>query len=325
MRDIEDLITEYCARNLPPEPVWITFLNRQFPKIARRFDSIKSVQWEIQDHLQNSHEAFLSNGQSPELAWKSAQEHFGDAALISREIRKARAQSHKCLTLRFLAFVFLLILPVGHTAQLRIVTFFHPSLLFIMAVCAFGGLLITRKRDSVAFRKYAFYGAWLGLVLGLIRVFKAADPSELGVGVAMILLSTFYGLFLAAPEARGFIPTAMIVICHAGVLIPIARFGLLSVYPRTIDSSSLKLVAAFSIVSVLVGLAVFDVRRLHRRLAGLAAFSMIFAYIQILSNLTRDNGSLLFLACAASVPPLIAGSAVLLIHKLQSLLLREAA
>ncbi len=51
MRDIEDLIEEYCAQNLLPEPVWIAFLNRRFPEIARRFDGIRSMQREIQDHL----------------------------------------------------------------------------------------------------------------------------------------------------------------------------------------------------------------------------------------------------------------------------------
>ena len=278
MRDIEALIAEYCAQDLPPEPLWITIVNRQFPRIAKHLDAVKSVRWEIEDHLRNSYEAFRSKEQSPDLAWKSAREHFGNAALISQEICRVRSQSHKCLILRILAIITLLALPVGKTAQLRFPPFFSPSLLFFLAICA----------------------------------------------VAVILLSTFYGLFLATPSARGIFPAAMMVICQAGVLIPAARFGLLSVYPRAVDASSLKTVAAFSIVSLLVGLTVYDVRRLHRRLAGLAGFSMIYTYIQILSNLSCDNGNLFYLVCATSIPPIVVVLIALPIQRLQSFLLREA-
>jgi hypothetical protein len=323
MRDIEALIAEYCAQYLPPEPVWITVLNRRFPKISKRLDAIKSVQWEIQDHLRNSYEAFLSKGQSPELAWKSAQDRFGDAALISLEIREVCAQSHKCLLIRFLAVVMLLMLPLGSNARLQILQFFHPLLLFLMAACAAAGILITRKRDSASLRRYAFCGAWLGLIWGVIRVASTNAPEKLGAGIAAILLSTFYGLFLAAPSARGIIPAAMMLICHIGVLIPCMRAGLLFCYPDTVNLSLLKIVLAFSIVSVLVGLTVFDVRRLHRRLSGVAAFSMVFGYIQILSNLTRDNGNLFYLLCVTSIPPLVAVLMALPIRKLQDRLLLE--
>jgi hypothetical protein len=103
MREIEGLINEYCAQNLPLEPAWITFLNRRFPKIAAHFDSIKSVQWEIEDHLQSSFEASLAKGQSPETAWKYAKDHFGDLTLISKEIYKARTKSRYCLLIRIMA------------------------------------------------------------------------------------------------------------------------------------------------------------------------------------------------------------------------------
>jgi hypothetical protein len=325
MRDIEALIKEYCAQNLPSEPIWITILNRRFPKIAARLDATRSVQREIADHLRDSYEASLSKGQNPEDAWKLAQEHFGDVAVISREIHKARAQSYKCVLVRFLAIVALFVLPLGKIARIRIQAFFSPSLLFLLAVCVAVGFLITRKRDRDSLRKYAFYGAWLGLAWGIVlTLIHAKDPSELGAGVAMILLSTFYGLFLAAPKSRGFVSIAMMLICHVGVLVPLARFGLLSFYPDKIDAGLLGMTAAFSLVSVLVGLTVFDIRKLHRRLSGVAAFSLVFAYIQILSNLTRSNASLLTFAFATSIPPLIAVLAVLPIRKLQGYLLREA-
>jgi hypothetical protein len=111
MRGIEALIKEYCARFLPHEPIWITILNRGFPKIAARMDGTKSVQLEIEDHLRSSYEAYLSKGQSSDNAWKLAQDHFGDAALISHEIYKARTQTYKCLMVRFLAIIALITLP----------------------------------------------------------------------------------------------------------------------------------------------------------------------------------------------------------------------
>jgi hypothetical protein len=325
MRDIDARVEAYCAQNFPPEPIWITILNRRFPKIAARMDSAKPIQREIEGHLKDSYEAHVSKGQNPEGAWKLAQEHFGDVAVLSREIRKARAQSYKCLMIRFLAVIALFVLPLGKIARIRIPAFFSPSLLGLLAVCVVVGFLIARKRDMDSLRKYAFYGAWLGLIWGIaITLIYAKDPSHLGAGVAMILLSTFYGLFLAAPKSPGLVSIAMMLLCHAGVLVSIARFGLLSFYPDRIDTGFLGMTAAFSLVSVLVGLAVFDIRKLHRRLAGVAAFSMVFTYVQVLSNLTRSNSSFWALVFATSIPPLIAVLAVLPIQKLQAYLLREA-
>ena len=63
MLDIEAVINAYCEQNLPPEPIWITILNRRFPKIAARMDIVKSAQWEIEDHLRNSYEAYLAKGE----------------------------------------------------------------------------------------------------------------------------------------------------------------------------------------------------------------------------------------------------------------------
>jgi hypothetical protein len=325
MRDIDLLTKEYCARHLPPEPIWITVLSRRFPKIAAHMDSAKSVQREIEGHLRDSYEANLSKGQSPETAWKFAQDHFGDVSEISREIQKARAQSCKCMMVRFLAVVALIVLPLGEIARVRIHSFFSPSLLFFLAVCTGVGFVITRKRDWDSLRKSAFCGAWLSLIWGIAYTFiYAKDPSKIGAGIAVTTLSTFYGLFLAAPQSRGLVSIIMMLLCHAGVLIPTVRFGLLSFYPNRVDAGVLWMTAAFSLVSVLVGLALFDVRKLHRRLAGVAAFSMVFAYIQILSNLTRPNASLPAFIFATSLPPLIAVLTIMQFQKLQRLLLREA-
>ena len=86
----------------------------------------------------------------------------------------------------------------------------------------------------------------------------------------------------------------------------------------------LKIVVAFSIVSALVALAIFDVRKLHRRIAGIAVFGMVFSNMQILSSLTRPLATLFDFACATSIPPLMALLILLPIHKLRGYLLHEA-
>jgi hypothetical protein len=81
------------------------------------------------------------------------------------------------------------------------------------------------------------------------------------------------------------------------------------------------MIAAFSIVSVLIGLVFFDIRKLHRRLAGVAVFGMVFSYIHILSGLTRPYATLLDFVYATSIPSLIAVLFVLPIRRLQNYLL----
>ena len=227
MRDIESLIKEYCAQNLPSEPIWVAILSRQLPKLAARFDSAKSGQREIEDHLRDSCEALLLKGQNSENAWKLAQDHFGDVTLISREILKARTKSYKCLMVRFLAIIAIFALLLGQNARLSVVQFFHPPSLSLMAACAAAGFLIMRKRDFESLRKYALYGAWLGLLWGIFRVMTVDIQTELGGAIAMVLLSTFYGLFLAFPTARGSVAAIMMVFCQLGVLISLARVGIL--------------------------------------------------------------------------------------------------
>jgi hypothetical protein len=190
------------------------------------------------------------------------------------------------------------------------------------------GFLITRKRDVDLLRKYALYGAWIGLLWGIIRVITITvedlPTEQLGGAVTIILLSTFYGLFLAVPAARGLVAATMIVLCQVGVLLSLMRIGILSFYPDVVDAAYLKLAAAASMVSILVGFIVFDIRKLHRRLTGVAVFGMILAYIQILSHRTRPPNALIDFAFATSIPPLIAVLSALPIRKLQRYLLLKA-
>lgn len=325
MRDIDSLIREYCADNFPRESAWILLLRRYAPKLTNRLDSATSIRKEFECHLQDSYEANLSRGEIPEKAWRLARDSFGDIELLAQEIRRARAHSLECLAIRALALLALICIPWGRNARIEIVTFFHPPSLGLMAACALAGFLLTRKCDRPSLRRYALCGAWIGLIWGLFRIFIVqAEPAEIGAPIAMILLSTFYGLFFAAPASRGAMAALMLAFCQFGVLASLARLGILSLQPGAVDAAFLKMVAAFSTVAALVGLVAFDIRKLHLRLAGVAAFGMVFAYIKILSNLTQPQAAYFNFICATAIPPLVAVLIVLPIHRLQEHLLKRA-
>jgi hypothetical protein len=325
MHDIEVSINEYCEKNLPREPAWIAALNRRFHGIASRLDITKSVQREIADHLRCAYESHLERGQSPENAWRQAQDRFGDISLIVEEIRQTRAQSYRCLLIRILAIIALIVLPLGKIAQVRFPAFFQPTLLCLIAFCAVVGALVTHKRDVASLRKYALYGSWTALAWGIIRIFTINnDPSKMGSLIAVILLATFYGLFLAAPAARGISPAIMMGLCHVGVLASLARIGMLNFSFAVINLPLLKMIAAFSITSILVVLIFFDIRKVHLRLAGGASFAMVFAYINILSSLTQLYATIPMLLLATSLPLLITVLSIMPIQKLRDRFLSEA-
>jgi hypothetical protein len=325
MHNIEAAIKEYCAKNLPPEQAWIRFLERRFPKIAGTMDVSQSMRKEFADHLQDSYQAHIEKGNSADDAWKLAQKHFGDTELLSREIRKIRRQSCKCLLIRFLAILAYVVLPMGNEARIGITSFIHPQAIFLMAACAVLGYWITRKRDSVSLRKYALYGAWLGLFWGLFEAttMAANDPSRCGMPIAFMLLSTFNGLFIAAPAARRLVPASMLILCQAGVSIALLRSGLFPLISGGIDARTLKMAAAACVVSLLAGLLIFDIRKLHRRTAGIAALGMVFTWIKLLVHI-RGPQSIGALVLATSLPALIAVLMILPIQKLQQFLLQEA-
>jgi hypothetical protein len=323
MREIEDLIKEYCAEKFPAEPTWVAILYRGFRKIAASVNISKSLQLEIGDHLRNSFEAHISKGHSPEEAWQLAREKLGDPALLSREIYISRTQSRCCLWVRILALIALYGLLWGSNAPIRLGWFIQLKALCCLAACAAAGFLFTRKRDADSLRKYALVGAWLGLLLGIIQAITVDRVEFAGMAVSMILLSVFYGLFLAAPSARGLVPVTMIAICHVGMLIPLVRFGILLPDPRAaVDAASLKTAAIASMISILVGLVVFDIRRLRRRLAGVAVFGMFICYCQILSHL-HSHLTGLELVLTTSIPLLTAVLIIVPLGKLQSYLLHK--
>ncbi len=75
--------------------------------------------------------------------------------------------------------------------------------------------------------------------------------------------------------------------------------------------------------SLLVGLSVFDIRRLHRRLSGLAAFGMVVAWIDICVHMTGAH-SIIELVLATSIPVVLSLMIELPIQKLRGNLLKEA-
>jgi hypothetical protein len=324
MHNIEAAIKEYCSIILAEEPAWVRFLERKFPKISGVIDGSQSMRQECEDHLQDSYQSYIETGHNDADAWKLAQEHFGDTKFLSLEIRKIRRRSYKCLLVRFLAIIALLVLPLGKNARIPLPTFFHPQAVFLMTVCVVVGYMITRKRDSVSLRKYALYGAWLGLFWGIYRVIAVRNiPTQLGEGAAFMLFATFYGLFIATPGARRFVPAAMLILCQAGMSITLLRGWLIPLVSGGIDPRVLKMTVAACVVALLIGFLVFDIRKLHRRIAGMAAFGMVFAWIELLSNMSAPSSLCTFI-CATSLPPLIAVLMIYPIQKLQEFLLQEA-
>lgn len=325
MHNIEAAIKEYCAKNLSSEPAWVQFLEHRFPRIVRAIDSSQSMRMEFEDHLRDSYQSYIENGHSTEESWVLTQEHFGDTELLCQEIRNTRSLSYKCLLARFLAIIAYIVLPLGNEARFGFPQFFHPQVLFLMTAFAVLGYWITRKRDLVSLRNYALYGAWSGLFWGLFEVMTmlANDPSRCGRPVSLMLMSTFYGLFLAAPAARRLVPAAMLIICQMGMFVAFLRSGIFPLISGGIDARTLKMTAAACAVSLLAGVLVFDIRRLHRRIAGIAAFGMVFTWIELLLQM-RGPQSISALIFATSLPPLIAILMIFPIQKLQQCLLQEA-
>jgi hypothetical protein len=323
MRDIDELIKDYCAEILPPEPLWVAALNRWFPRIAARIDMLRSAQLEIEDHLRSSFGDHISKGHNAEAAWDLAREKFGDPVLISGEISRVRLQSRRCLLVRLLALAAFCALPLGKLDPIHPGWFISVNALSSLGVCVAVGTLVTRKRDADSVRKYAFCGAWIGLILGMLKAATVERLELAGDAVAWILLSVFYGLVVAAPAARGLAAAAMVVLGHAGVLIPLIRFGILAPNFNPLEPALLHVAAIASLVSLLFSLVVFDFRKLHRRLTGMAVFGMFLCYVWIFRNFKPCLG--MELVFPVSLPLLTAAFMALPIRVLQKLMLRDAA
>lgn len=324
MRKIEELIKEYCAQHLPPEPRWIAFLNRRLPQIAVRFDAVRPLQLEIEDHLQSSFEASLADGQSPENAWKHAREQFGDLSLLSREISRSRNRSEYCLLIRLMALALLVALPPGNSPLPFPQRFIDGKSLSYMAACILLGFVLTRRRDRESIRKFAFCGAWLALLWGIVQAIAIEiDPASVGSVIALMIMAAFYGLFLAAPSTRGWKLMAMFSLCQTGVLIALIRSGIVSMHAMRLDFTLWPMVGTASVTMMIVGFMVFDLRKLTNRLAGLAGFGMFYSYCAIMQQLRLPVDGL-SLTLATSIPFLVAAIFMIPIRKIQNCLLEGA-
>jgi hypothetical protein len=141
---------------------------------------------------------------------------------------------------------------------------------------------------------------------------KDANPNSLNTDDSIYRLSRIF-----SPAARGFAPAIMMGLCHLGVLASLARIGMLGFGYGAINVHLLKTIAAFSIVSILVVLVCFDIRKVHLRPAAAASFAMVFAYVKILSNLTQPYVTIPTLLIATSLPPIIALLCIMPIQKMR--------
>jgi hypothetical protein len=325
MHNIEAIIREYCAKTIPDEPSWKSILEHKFPKFAGSMDASLSIRQEFEDHLHSSFQSYLEKGKCSEDAWRLAKEHFGDMDFLAREIKKARNRSYKCLSLRLSAIIAFMLLPLGAAERIRFATFIHPQVLFLMAGCMIAGYWITRNRDFVSLRQYALYGTWLGLFYGLFEAMTmvANDPLRMGRPISFMLMSMLYGLFIADPGARKFAATAMLLTCQIGMATALIRSGIVPLVSRGVDAGIMKMLAEACIAALLAGFLVFDIRKLHRRIAGIAALGMFYAWIGQLTEL-RGLQSVEALIATTSLPALIAILMISPIQKLRQYMLREA-
>jgi hypothetical protein len=323
MRDIDELIAEFCDKKLPPDPGWSAILRRSCGQIGVNLGLIGSERKEIEDHLRDSFSHHLAQGNSAERAWELVREHFGDPAIVLNELRALRTQSRRCLLIRLPATVVLLTVVLSNHAIFS--WLINAKALVCLGVGISAGILFFRDRAAGALRKYGLWGAWFGLMMGFVWAIATQRVEDAGYPVLMMLSSTFYGLILASHHMRGPGQATMVILCQVGIAFPLSRFGLLPFFPQTFHVPLLKLAASASLIALIAGLAIFDFRKLHRRLAGAAAIGMCVCYCQILQNLTNNLCTILELEVITLIPFLVAGLVALPIRHLQESVLRETA
>lgn len=323
MRNIDELIAEFCDEKLPPDPGWAVILRRACLKVGIHLGVIGSERREIEDHLKDSFSHHLSQGNNPERAWELVKEHFGDPAIILNELRALRTQSRRCLLIRLPAIVVLLTVALSNRAIFSWLINAKALVCLAAGICT--GILFFRDRASDSLHKYGSWGAWFGLLTGFVWAIATQHVEDAGYAIYMMLASTFYGLILASHYMRRLGQVTMIALCQAGIMLPLFRFGLLPVFPQTFHIPLLKLAAFASLIALIAGFAIFDLRKLDRRLAGAAAVGMCLCYCQILQNLTNDLCTILELEVVTLIPFIVAELMALPIRYLQDSVLHETA
>jgi hypothetical protein len=237
---------------------------------------------EIEQHLRESFDSHLGESMDDATAWRHAREQFGDMELVCSRIEAAQLQFYRHLFIRSAAIlVFFVFMALD---WIRLVWLISGRAFVFFGGGAISGWLLMRKRNpSVAWR-FAYWGAWLGLIMGVAQAVTAKGADGVGPGVALALLSAFYGLFLAEPGKKGSDPVLMITVCQAGILIPLAHLNLFPLYfsnhPLILLGTSILGCAG----ALVAGLVLYGYSKISQRFVGVSMFAMTFCYCRLLSS-----------------------------------------
>jgi len=285
MPEIDDLIRDYCDVKMSGQTDGIRRIEKMIPAFLLALTPAGSMRKEVEDHLRDSFESHLDERGDRADAWQQTREHFGEMTGISRQIRAAQLQFCRHLLLRLAAVISIFI-----CFATRI---FHPesfisgdALAFLTGGSALGWV-IKRERNPSMLRKFAFGGAWFGLLVGLALALSGDQAADAGYAISLMLMSTFYGLVLAAPGKKGLLPILMIVLCNAGILVPLVHLNIRPIYSQTPYLELLKVSALGCIAALVGGLAIFGCTRVFRRLAGVSMLAMMLCCCQMFSRVVR--------------------------------------
>jgi hypothetical protein len=282
MPEIDRMIREYCELGVIFRPAWLRKAERIFPSFLYSRTPAGAMQKEIQQHLRESFDCHRGKSMDDATAWLHTKEQFGDIELVRSKIEAAQQQYYRHLLIRSAAIlIFLVFMAVD---WIRLTWLISGNALVFFGGGAISGWLLMDKRNSSHVWRSAYWGAWFGLFMGARQAVTAHCPDGVGPGVALALLSAFYGLFLAEPGKRGLDPVLMIIVCQAGILIPLAR---LHIFPLYFSHHPLILLST-SILgcmgALLAGLSFYGYSKISRRFVGVSMFAMTLCYCRLLNS-----------------------------------------
>jgi len=207
---------------MPKEPSVQPELNDYLEVLQRRGHLSQADLWELEDHLFTALEAGLACGLDEESARAAALNSLGPTAQLATEYKKEHSMNPLSRLVGIaiaLGAIALVTAPVGYLSTL----FDLPSILLVAGVvigglvASFGPRALLRTlrqalasspqpdrnvevglRVAVHGRRLSWAGGALGSILGVIAMLSnLSDPSEVGPGLALCLLSLFYGAVAA--------------------------------------------------------------------------------------------------------------------------------
>lgn len=285
MSEIDGIIRKYCDEKMGSLTAGIRCVERMTPRFLHAATPAGSMRREIEDHLLDSYQCHLREGADAESAWGKTKEQFGDMTCISREMRTAQMKFYRHFFLRLTAVA--AVFAVFSSQVFPFAWFISMPALAFLAGGAALGWLIKRELNPDLLRKSALGGAWFGLLVGLALALSVDQAANAGFAIALILMSVFYGLVLAAPGKKGPAPILMIVLCNVGILVALARLNICPLYVQAPTLALLKVSAVGFTVALIGGLAIFGCTRVSRSLVGVSTLAMVLCYFQMFDGTYR--------------------------------------